>query len=304
MTITKDAEGFWQSDQTPSELGGTMIVENWILASSKIAALESADLLALLQSANLSDLADAPTARTNLGNVQTDTEVAALIAAAGHLALAGGTMLGALTLAGAPTVDLHAATKKYVDDNVGGGGGGSSQGHHAIGRLYGNHAIAGGAVAGLAPNKLYAIPIVLNTDRTYNALFVRGAGPPAINHRLRIGLYAADANGGDPGTLLAETGQILPSDAMLSGAISHSPSSSFAWLALQVDGDPGDVRRGNGTFAEHLQLGTEDLTDGLLPDYYLRDAATSGGSMPDPFGAGSLIVDPTTQPALWIRPGS
>ena len=30
----------------------------------------------------------------------------------------GGTMTGALTLSGAPTADLHAATKKYVDDNI------------------------------------------------------------------------------------------------------------------------------------------------------------------------------------------
>lgn len=34
------------------------------------------------------------------------------------LPLAGGTMTGNLTLAGAPSADLHAATKKYVDDNV------------------------------------------------------------------------------------------------------------------------------------------------------------------------------------------
>ena len=33
-----------------------------------------------------------------------------------YLALAGGTMTGAVTLSGAPTADLHAATKKYVDD--------------------------------------------------------------------------------------------------------------------------------------------------------------------------------------------
>lgn len=37
---------------------------------------------------------------------------------AGYLQKAGGTMTGALTLFGAPTVDLHAATKKYVDDQV------------------------------------------------------------------------------------------------------------------------------------------------------------------------------------------
>jgi hypothetical protein len=34
------------------------------------------------------------------------------------LPLAGGTLTGALTLSGAPTVDLQAATKKYVDDNT------------------------------------------------------------------------------------------------------------------------------------------------------------------------------------------
>jgi hypothetical protein len=35
-----------------------------------------------------------------------------------YLKLAGGTMQGALTLAGSPTNNLHAATKKYVDDHV------------------------------------------------------------------------------------------------------------------------------------------------------------------------------------------
>ena len=35
-----------------------------------------------------------------------------------HLPLSGGTMTGALTLSGAPAEDLHAATKKYVDDSV------------------------------------------------------------------------------------------------------------------------------------------------------------------------------------------
>ncbi|MYD23445.1 MAG: hypothetical protein F4X04_14595 [Holophagales bacterium] len=38
------------------------------------------------------------------------------------LPLTGGTLTGALTLSGAPSADLHAATKKYVDDNAGGDG--------------------------------------------------------------------------------------------------------------------------------------------------------------------------------------
>lgn len=37
-----------------------------------------------------------------------------------YLAKSGGTMSGALTLSGAPTSDLHAATKKYVDDSISG----------------------------------------------------------------------------------------------------------------------------------------------------------------------------------------
>ena len=42
------------------------------------------------------------------------------------LSRSGGTMTGKITLDGAPTVDLHAATKKYVDDNIGSGGDGGS----------------------------------------------------------------------------------------------------------------------------------------------------------------------------------
>ena len=39
-----------------------------------------------------------------------------------NLPKAGGTMTGKITLDGAPTANLHAATKKYVDDNAGSGG--------------------------------------------------------------------------------------------------------------------------------------------------------------------------------------
>ncbi len=37
----------------------------------------------------------------------------------GKLDKSGGTMTGALTLSGAPSADLHPATKKYVDDICG-----------------------------------------------------------------------------------------------------------------------------------------------------------------------------------------
>ena len=52
-----------------------------------------------------------------------DAAKAAKDVADAALPVAGGTMTGALTLSGAPTSDLHAASKKYVDDNAGSGGG-------------------------------------------------------------------------------------------------------------------------------------------------------------------------------------
>jgi len=61
-----------------------------------------------------------------LGNVDNTADSAKPISTAtqtaldAKLALAGGTMTGALTLSGAPTVDLHAATKAYVDNVVSG----------------------------------------------------------------------------------------------------------------------------------------------------------------------------------------
>ena len=54
------------------------------------------------------------------------------------LSRTGGTMTGKITLDGAPTLDLHAATKKYVDDNIvsassEGGGDGGTLGYELVG---------------------------------------------------------------------------------------------------------------------------------------------------------------------------
>ena len=59
----------------------------------------------------------------NTTDIQSLTEQLADVSGVASAALpkSGGTMTGALTLAGAPTQDLQAATKKYVDDNSGKG---------------------------------------------------------------------------------------------------------------------------------------------------------------------------------------
>lgn len=66
-----------------------------------------------------------PTATSDLTNdsdFQTSTDVATAIS--GKLDISGGTMTGTLTLSGAPTNDLEASTKKYVDDSISGIGSG------------------------------------------------------------------------------------------------------------------------------------------------------------------------------------
>lgn len=59
----------------------------------------------------------------NTTDIQALTEQLADVSGVANAALPknGGTMTGPLTLAGAPTQDLQAATKKYVDDNSGKG---------------------------------------------------------------------------------------------------------------------------------------------------------------------------------------
>ena len=70
-----------------------------ISATDAQAALAELDSEALKKAANLSDVANAATSLANLGG----------------LAIAGGTMGGALTLAGPPASALEAATKAYAD---------------------------------------------------------------------------------------------------------------------------------------------------------------------------------------------
>lgn len=55
---------------------------------------------------------------SSAGGIANYADEAAEYAAKSRLPLAGGTMTGALTLSGAPTANLHAATKKYVDDGL------------------------------------------------------------------------------------------------------------------------------------------------------------------------------------------
>lgn len=81
----------------------------------------NADWNAVSGDAEILNKPSIPTATSDLTNdsdFQTSSDVATAIS--GKLDKSGGTMTGALTLSGAPTQNLHAATKKYVDDGLSG----------------------------------------------------------------------------------------------------------------------------------------------------------------------------------------
>ena len=73
--------------------------------------------------ANAQVQAQEPKITKNTTDIQALTEQLADVSGVASAALpkSGGTMTGALMLSGAPTQDLQAATKKYVDDNSGKG---------------------------------------------------------------------------------------------------------------------------------------------------------------------------------------
>lgn len=112
------------------------IYNRFLADESTAAALTTTVAGKLAKASNLSDLTSADTALTNLGVSATgklilamasysalktalaitESDVSGLTAdLAAKLALAGGTMTGALTLSGDPSSGLHAATKQYVD---------------------------------------------------------------------------------------------------------------------------------------------------------------------------------------------
>jgi hypothetical protein len=123
-----DSNGIIPQSQLP---GIAIHTTNVVNSQAAMLALSSADAgdLAVRTDVNKTFVLTATPAST-LGNWQelltptdsvnsVDGATGAIVLTGTYLAKAGGTMTGNLTLAGAPTQNLHAATKLYVDDVAG-----------------------------------------------------------------------------------------------------------------------------------------------------------------------------------------
>lgn len=116
MIYTSGADTYATTDLTA--LGRTLLADSTASDMRSTLGLGSAavqnDTYFLQVGNNLSDLNNASTARTNLGLGTMATQ-----SASSYLALAGGTMVGTLTLnTNSPAADLEAASKGYVDSAI------------------------------------------------------------------------------------------------------------------------------------------------------------------------------------------
>ena len=119
--LTNDAgyiTGYTETDPT---------VPSWAKQSTKpsytaaeVGALPANEILIVEKGGTgLSSLTSGSFLRANSDRSFGQRTPAQVLSDIGALPISGGTLTGALTLSGAPTANLHPATKKYVDDIVG-----------------------------------------------------------------------------------------------------------------------------------------------------------------------------------------
>ena len=227
------------------------------------------------------------TARTAAATAQAAAEAAATAAAAAQttadaaLPVAGGTMTGKITLDGAPTTNLHAATKKYVDDNAGGADA-TARAAAAAAQTTADAAlpIAGGTMTGT---------LILSGDPTRNLHAATkkyvddnsGGGSSGQDAVARASAAAAQATADAIPTVLGGTRLPLPTDGSdgdfwvagldNGGTLSIAENVEGAWVELaRATDDDGAI-----DLLNHL---TRDLHIGdVLGDW--EDASDSDGDL-------------------------
>lgn len=131
LAVNYDPAGAASTAQTNAQNYADGLAVNYEVAGAAAAALSSANGYTDTAVSNL--VASAPTTLDTLNELAAalgdDANFASTVTTSigTKVSKSGDTMTGALTLSGAPTLDLHAATKKYVDDTVAGFSGGTQK---------------------------------------------------------------------------------------------------------------------------------------------------------------------------------
>ncbi len=182
----------------------------------------------------------------------------------------------------------------FLDNQVG------SPFPHAIGRLYGFWNSSLPSAISLGAGLLRAYPWKLDPARTYDTAYARvsatGSG------ELAVGVYA-DA-GGSPGALLVDSGDLGVTAGMRSAAISFQPTVPDVWLGIRATASLS-VLRTREPFQGPINLGTDDVVDGVISYGVERSGSVGAGALPDPFGTiASLLTNSADIPIILLKAGS
>lgn len=236
-----------------------------------------------------------------------------------YLALAGGTLTGALTLAGAPTSSLHAVTKAYADALVGSSAsiGGSISGATAGRALY------VGASGVLAQSGALSGIVKWSSGAPANAVAGTDYLAPNGSGAFLTGLSASNITGTLPAGLLPLTG-VSPGTYTLStitvdatGRVTAASSGSVSGAGMAI-GDAigngssaGDVLYvGSGGVLAQASVsglvyatgtGLRAATGADLPVFGASGSGHSAGAVPDP-GSSAGSARALFEDGVWRAP--
>jgi|688.fasta_scaffold26922_4 hypothetical protein len=214
-------------------------------------------------------LADSPDTVSNLTNL-----------VGTKLPLAGGTLTGALTLSGAPTVDLQAATKKYVDDaattSV------STASADATSKANAAQSAAEATAATDATNKANAAQSAAATDATTKANAAQSAAATDATSKANAAQSAAEsfATSADTAVRTAVTSEIATAKSEAISAAATDASTKRDAAKTYADGlITTEVSARNSAITTAVDaLSTSDIEEGT--NKYFTDAraiaATAG----------------------------
>ncbi len=211
-----------------------------------------------------------------LGIVNVDVDAAAAIAET-KLSLASDAAAGTASRRTLGT----GATQAAAGNHTHAGGGAAPEVGYQTGRTYGAEVTASSpSGVAISANTLYAVRVVARETYTFDQIGIRITAGATGN--LRLGLYAADATDGFPGTRILDSGDLSTAsgNTNATATISQKLQANTAyWLALVCSASPS--LSALPTTSVPALFGATDYVSG--PSNIIQRAFTYA-ALPDPWG--------------------